>query len=491
MDDQDPGKDPKGKGKASPEEPAEADTTERAQGDDASTLSRIARYGANDISRLGATDKASSSQHGQAPAWPGESSLPGLPSLMAPESVRPRQTQEHIAREEASFSAFLDGISIEQASASDIPQIAQQPPRSGSVPFQSEGHSTSVAEQEARDGQEVVALLSAGDDTDLDLDVEEGISTADRLNLHKALFGEGSGDSTSVVAWDNILNFIPRYLREGAAATDSSVDTGEAWQTWVDQWSRVLTGYQDEVWGNLDSLIAEARSEVQALQDVKPEEKPPQLKALLRLQAILGHLRGTVPSQGCIANFYSCADQGAVFDGTCCQNGQSCRLDQNNNPACCPNNAICTGVVAGSFTPPTATVSFVQNPYFSFPYIATSFSGPGACSQAISQCGSNYDACTAQLEGAGGFQVTVVVPDGGAGQTVVGGAGVTYPTASATSICSSLSSQACGNLQPSMCTMTGTAAGGFVFGNAAGNLPARPTLACIMAAAGVAGLGLT
>lgn len=39
--------------------------------------------------------------------------------------------------------------------------------------------------------------------------------------------------------------------------------------------------------------------------------------------------------------------------------------------------------------------------------------------------------------------------------------------------------------------MTGTAAGGFIFGNRAGHVGARPTLACVaVAAAGVAGLGL-
>ncbi len=39
---------------------------------------------------------------------------------------------------------------------------------------------------------------------------------------------------------------------------------------------------------------------------------------------------------GCLANFYSCADQGSAFNGVCCQLGQSCALDANNQPACCP-----------------------------------------------------------------------------------------------------------------------------------------------------------
>lgn len=101
-------------------------------------------------------------------------------------------------------------------------------------------------------------------------------------------------------------------------------------------------------------------------------------------------------------------------------------------------SAICTGVAPGTLAPPTPTISFVPNPYFSFPYIPTSLAGPNACSQAVSQCDANYEVCTAQLAGANtGFQVTIAVPGlpGADGTTIVGGAGVTYPTASATSIC--------------------------------------------------------
>lgn len=38
----------------------------------------------------------------------------------------------------------------------------------------------------------------------------------------------------------------------------------------------------------------------------------------------------------CLADFFSCADQGAVFNGVCCQTGQRCAIDANNQPACCP-----------------------------------------------------------------------------------------------------------------------------------------------------------
>ncbi|KAK0730586.1 hypothetical protein B0H67DRAFT_639070 [Lasiosphaeris hirsuta] len=204
-----------------------------------------------------------------------------------------------------------------------------------------------------------------------------------------------------------------------------------------------------------------------------------------------------VRRQGCIANFFSCADQGVAFSGVCCQNGQICALDTNNNPACCPGNAVCTGTAPASFvtpSPQTTAVSYVPNVYFSFPYVATYFANPSACSQAVSQCSANFAACTTQLGGqvGGNFGVTIIVP-GGSGTTITGNAGVSVPAASATSICSSLSAAACSNLQPSMCTMTGTVAGGFYFGT--GNAAARPTpapgLARYVAAGvvGVAGLG--
>jgi hypothetical protein len=70
-----------------------------------------------------------------------------------------------------------------------------------------------------------------------------------------------------------------------------AVDADEARQTWISQWSRLLTSYQDEVWGDLGDLVEEARTEVQRMEEARPDEKPQEPKALLRLRAILGHLR--------------------------------------------------------------------------------------------------------------------------------------------------------------------------------------------------------
>jgi len=200
--------------------------------------------------------------------------------------------------------------------------------------------------------------------------------------------------------------------------------------------------------------------------------------------------------QGCIDNFYSCAGRGDGFNGVCCQNGQTCELDESNSPACCPANAVCTGTAPASFVPPSPTqrpaLSFVENPFFPFPYAATYFYNRADCSSAVRQCDANFDACTAQLptQTAGaGFGVTIVVPGMDGGTTITGGVAVSVDAASATSICSSLSTVACRGLEMDMCTMTGTYVDGFYFGT--GNAAARPTPPpCARAVAGAVAAGL-
>lgn len=230
------------------------------------------------------------------------------------EAIRSAQTQEHVAMQEASFAAFLDttepltvpdGPSVLEGAwhmkssvpSSTLPTINS--PWSHSLP------ASTVAEQEARDGEEVVALLSG----DLDLDAElagpedDTISPDDMASLRKALFGnqDDFSSNTSPIAWDHALNFIPPSLLgfDGIPTVSSTRDlmgtddTNEGWESWIDQWSRVLTGYHDEVWGDLGALVEEAKKEVKQLEEVKPGERPPEPTALLRLRAILGHLRGT------------------------------------------------------------------------------------------------------------------------------------------------------------------------------------------------------
>jgi hypothetical protein len=153
------------------------------------------------------------------------------------------------------------------------------------------------------DGAHVVALLSSGDDfDDVFCSVDEPASREELERLRKALFDEPIDGGTSAIAWDNALNFVPEFLQIPAAPGTQpgddltlhmgATDANEAWQAWIGQWSRVLTSYQDEVWGDLGGLVDEARTEVEQMQRAGPGENSREPKALLRLRAILGHLRG-------------------------------------------------------------------------------------------------------------------------------------------------------------------------------------------------------
>ncbi|KAI5462939.1 hypothetical protein BGZ63DRAFT_402292 [Mariannaea sp. PMI_226] len=159
----------------------------------------------------------------------------------------------------------------------------------------------------------------------------------------------------------------------------------------------------------------------------------------------------------CPSNTFQCSqDLGEKFNGICCQDGQSCALDSDNNPACCPSGAVCTGTAPASATgQPTAPASFVSNDYFSFPYAPTSYHDSDECRSAVTDCSENYHVCLTYLESGGSFGVTVAVPGGG-GTTVAGGGTITGT--SATSICSSLSSQACSKLEATSCAKFGSAA---------------------------------
>lgn len=241
----------------------------------------------------------------------GESSAQLHSASHGAEAIRSAQTQEHIAMQEASFAAFLNTTEPLTAPEGSVGleggwHMRSSDP-SSTVPTMNDQwtHSlpaSTVAEQEARDGMEVVALLSG----DLDLDAElagpeeDTISPEDMASLRKALFGNDLDSSTSPIAWDHALNFIPPSLLgfDGVpTAPDTrdlmgTEDMGEGWEAWINQWSRVLTGYHDEVWGDLGALVEEAKKEVKQLEEVKPGERPPEPTALLRLRAILGHLRG-------------------------------------------------------------------------------------------------------------------------------------------------------------------------------------------------------
>ncbi|KAH7326766.1 hypothetical protein B0I35DRAFT_405957 [Stachybotrys elegans] len=85
----------------------------------------------------------------------------------------------------------------------------------------------------------------------------------------------------------------------------------------------------------------------------------------------------------CPGDYFQCPTSlGAAFEDICCVNGQRCAFDENNQPACCPSGAVCTGT-APNPTQTDAPVSFVPNTYFTFPYAPTTFADSGACSSAF------------------------------------------------------------------------------------------------------------
>ncbi|GAB1311205.1 hypothetical protein MFIFM68171_01415 [Madurella fahalii] len=305
----------KGKGKdvEAAEEAGAPGSTAALKTDSGASLPRIAQSAAALPSLLlsgppgagpGGNEKGESSRAGEALARAGASAVQlrsNVPS--SGESMKKGQTQEHIAQEEASFAAFLNSDRVPMLSQPSglerAWESASATTRMSPATTTAETLLPSVVEQEAMDGADVVALLAADGDLDPVFDPNEPAAHVDLPGLHKALFGGEADDSASSAAWDNVLNFIPRYFQRQTGPEHDlamhlgTTDAGEAWQQWIDQWSRVLTDYQDEVWGDLSALVEEARTEIQRIEEAKPGEKPPEPTALLRLRAILGHLRGT------------------------------------------------------------------------------------------------------------------------------------------------------------------------------------------------------
>ena len=123
----------------------------------------------------------------------------------------------------------------------------------------------------------------------------------------------------------------------------------------------------------------------------------------------------------------------------------------------------------------------MSNPYFSFPYIQTDFDNGRQCSSAVSACSENYDACLTQLQGGGDdFGVTIVVP--GQGGTTVDGGGSDLG-ASATGVCSSLSSKACSEIDATQCSEFGSDRGD---DDGAASVHAPPRTYCVVLAGAAA-----
>ncbi|KUJ20263.1 uncharacterized protein LY89DRAFT_682023 [Mollisia scopiformis] len=220
----------------------------------------------------------------------------------------------------------------------------------------------------------------------------------------------------------------------------------------------------------------------------------------------------------CPDNYNSCSTLAAADAGACCTIGTFCTTDHAKNIACCPTGATCTGSITretaattttsgggggGVFgtssattttsTATTATItsaaslSYVSNTFFPWPYIPTTYINSAACMTAYSDCQSNLAACTADLEGgSSGFPVTIVAPGGG---VTVGATAQNLGSASATSICSSLYQEGCYGIVPANCATFGTGTvTSFIVGTT--GAAARPTMGCFATAGMMAGLGI-
>ncbi|KAI9800350.1 MAG: hypothetical protein M1825_004120 [Sarcosagium campestre] len=174
----------------------------------------------------------------------------------------------------------------------------------------------------------------------------------------------------------------------------------------------------------------------------------------------------------------------------CCTPGTNCQRDEGGNVACCLTRAKCIGtissatstsgrstsgssevgaggfLIAGGVAPTTAATTTTSttgmtstamttggstaNRAYSFASYPSSFSNSQVCSSVFSACSSEFNRCTLAVGGSGTNGVTVAGP--GVGATVGQGG------ASASSVCSSLSSSACHGVVLQSCAFTAAAA---------------------------------
>ena len=219
----------------------------------------------------------------------------------------------------------------------------------------------------------------------------------------------------------------------------------------------------------------------------------------------LSHDALLVKRQGCQAGLNPCDNVGS--NNLCCSAQETCTLDQVGHVACCSSGAVCSGTIAGSVTGSTTSTtngivvgggsipsstttssggiisvtgvsgggSTVPNGFYPFIYAPTSFPNSDDCSSAFTSCQAASTACFTSLAGANG----VTVGGFGGGITVQGVSGTILSSAS--SICSSLSSVGCSNLQQvSQCS---------VFGRGSGATPVTTTIGGTGTTGGIVQIG--
>ena len=263
---------------------------------------------ANELSNQAATALANSgkgqalhSNKSESSAWTESSKTapqadPGRASARST-GLRNRHHEQHIQQSAKEFSSFLDGIDsftpsedFDTIAGGGLENTLYSDAWERSQAFHvhdSRDQERTVAEQEARDGEDVLAILSSPavleddfEDLPEDADYDWGLSS-DQLIQIRAMAREifPPPKPHVGVAADHPLNMNPTF--EG--------EPSEAGGNWREQWDGVLTRYTDEVWGGLLPLVKQARQEMAEIRNEEiMKEKP---TALRRLEAILGHLQ--------------------------------------------------------------------------------------------------------------------------------------------------------------------------------------------------------
>lgn len=278
--------------------------TSKELSDTNSALSNSSK-GSSSTTRSGGSTWAESSKQPQ-----NQSQTSGI----TPGSLRLGHGAQHINESEQEFSKFLDGI--DSFTPSEQPTSSEKIERGVDDAFEyawtrSQAASassipapvtfSSVEEQEQRDGDAVLAILSDPNSlndqfeeapNEEDMNQDWGLSEKQSVELRaitKDLFPPF--EPHGVVPRDHPLSLRPNFgtdstnQMDGLGVHDQNMESTEEWRY---QWKGVLTRYADEVWGGLLPLVKEARKEVEELRDVPPAIE--QTKALRRLRAILGHL---------------------------------------------------------------------------------------------------------------------------------------------------------------------------------------------------------
>ncbi|OAR01962.1 hypothetical protein LLEC1_00102 [Akanthomyces lecanii] len=152
--------------------------------------------------------------------------------------------------------------------------------------------SRSFQKQAASDGSNAVQVLSMPEEEPNYSESNELLSEQEAARLREAFFANGTSHST----WNHLLSFSPDFVLDpssshAARSHMGTDDTRVARAVWLQQWQDVLNSYTDEVWGDLGSLVEEAKSEIETSR-AHIDTRSPESKALDRLRQILAHVRG-------------------------------------------------------------------------------------------------------------------------------------------------------------------------------------------------------